>query len=89
MQLKPAVQELCEKYDLLEKIEGRQFEDNKWELLLWYVWIIELVYKASKWLEGEKYPEVCAVIPLIDLILSDFEHEGKVLKGYFNYFRLV
>ena len=53
VQLKPAVQELCGKYDLLEKIECRQFRYKEWELLLGYVRIIEFIIKASKWLEDE------------------------------------
>ena len=79
VQLKLAVEELFNRYDLSERFDGK-FYDVDQDPLLRYIQI-EVIHTGSKLLEGEKYPAASAVIPLVDQILTDLVQQERENKG--------
>ena len=79
VQLKLAVEELFDRYDLSDRFDG-QFYDVDQDPLLRYI-EIEFIHTGSKLLEGEKYPAASAFIPLVDQILTDLVQQERENKG--------
>ena len=68
IQLNGAVTVFWEKFTMPERFN--RFNNEVWIMLYGYVMTLEeLIVQGSKMLEGEHYPAMVAVIPLIDQIV--------------------
>ena len=68
IELKSSLQLFMDRHDLPEDVD--MITESDWPLLESYVKAMEPFVNASKLLAGEKYPSVCAVIPLLDQVIQ-------------------